>query len=100
MNNNDLNNQTDDLETQNTMNRIYTVGHSNYKIEYFIQLLKKNSITAVYDVRSVPYSRYAPQFNQGSIKKYLESAGIEYCQRSFKSVPFSVVKSGPHAFIF
>ena len=44
MNINDLNNQTDDLETQNTMNRIYTIGHSNYKIEYFIQLLKKNSI--------------------------------------------------------
>ena len=49
MNNNDLNNQTDDLETQNTMNRIYTIGHSNYKIEYFIQLLKQNNITAVYD---------------------------------------------------
>ena len=89
MNNNDLNNQTDDLETQNTMNRIYTVGHSNYKIEYFIQLLKKNSITAVYDVRSVPYSRYAPQFNQGSIKKYLESAGIEYVYLGKELGPFS-----------
>ena len=45
MNINDLNNQTENLETQKTMNRIYTIGHSNYKIEYFIQLLKKNSIS-------------------------------------------------------
>ena len=89
MNNNDINNQTDDLETQNTMNRIYTIGHSNYKIEYFIQLLKKNSITAVYDVRSMPYSRYVPQFNQGSIKQSLIHAGIDYVYLGKELGPFS-----------
>ena len=71
------------------MNRIYTVGHSNYEIEKFIQLLKGHDITAVYDVRSVPYSKYVPQFNQGSIKKYLESAGIEYVYLGKELGPFS-----------
>ena len=30
MNNNDNSNKNDNIETQNTMNRIYTVGHSKH----------------------------------------------------------------------
>jgi uncharacterized protein (DUF488 family) len=89
MNNNDINNQTDDLETQNTMNRIYTIGHSNYEIDKFIQLLKGHDITAVYDVRSMPYSRYVPQFNQGSIKQSLIHTGIDYVYLGKELGPFS-----------
>ena len=62
MNDNDLKNQNDNSETQNTMNRIYTVGHSNQEIGKFIQILMKHNINAVYDVRSMPYSRSVPQF--------------------------------------
>ena len=89
MNNNDLKNQNDNSETQNTMNRIYTVGHSNQEIGKFIQILMKHNINAVYDVRSMPYSRSVPQFNQGSIKKYLERTGIEYVYLGKELGPFS-----------
>ena len=45
MNDNDLKNQNDNSETQNTMNRIYTVGHSNQEIGKFIKILMKHNIT-------------------------------------------------------
>lgn len=55
---------------------IYTVGHSNVKFEKFLDLL--NGINVVVDVRSVPFSKYVPQFNIDSIKSQLEGIGIEY----------------------
>jgi uncharacterized protein (DUF488 family) len=55
---------------------IYTVGHSNTKFEEFLNLL--NGIEVVVDVRSVPFSRYAPQFNKQNIKEKFEAAGIQY----------------------
>ena len=89
MNNNDLNNQSDDLETQNSMGRIYTIGHSSHEIEKFIQLLKGQDIAAVYDVRSKPSSKYVPQFNRASIKQSLKNAGIGYVYLGKELGPFS-----------
>jgi uncharacterized protein (DUF488 family) len=60
------------------MHRIYTIGHSNHEIAHFIRLLKMHEITAVCDVRSVPYSKHNPQFNRKSIKQSLGSAGVKY----------------------
>ncbi len=57
---------------------IYTIGHSNHTAAYFMQLLKKHGITAVADVRSVPYSRYNPQFNKRNISRLLISENIAY----------------------
>ena len=57
---------------------IYTIGHSNHPIEIFIALLKKHGITAVADVRSVPYSRRHPQFNKDAIATSLKNEGIAY----------------------
>lgn len=59
-------------------NSIFTIGHSNHPITHFLELLKKNEITAVADVRSQPYSRYNPQFNRESFEIYLKSNGISY----------------------
>lgn len=55
---------------------IYTVGHSNIELEEFLNLL--NGIEVVVDVRSIPFSRYAPQFNAHNIKEKLQAAGIQY----------------------
>ncbi|MCL2116734.1 MAG: DUF488 domain-containing protein [Methanobrevibacter sp.] len=60
------------------MNTIYTIGHSSHKIDYFIKLLKKFDINLVLDVRSTPYSKYAPQFNKELFEKELETNGINY----------------------
>ena len=57
---------------------LFTIGHSNLSIEAFIFLLRQHGITAVVDVRSHPFSRYLPHFNQSQIKAFLSSAGIKY----------------------
>lgn len=57
---------------------IYTIGHSKSPVETIIGLLKKYSITVLMDVRSVPFSRFSPQFNQKRIQQSLLDAGIRY----------------------
>ena len=57
---------------------IYTIGHSTHNIENFVVLLKRYGINAVADVRSVPYSRWQPQFNREELKAALKSRGIAY----------------------
>jgi len=57
---------------------IYTIGHSNHSIEVFLSMLASREVTAVADVRSQPYSRYAPQFNRENVKVALNSAGLVY----------------------
>lgn len=60
------------------MTLVYTIGHSNHSEQGFVDLLTKNGITAVADVRSSPYSRFNPQFNRESLVKTLREAGIAY----------------------
>ncbi len=62
-------------ETSNPDN-IYTVGHSNIDLDEFIALL--NGIEVVVDVRSTPFSKYAPQFSMHNIREKMRVAGIEY----------------------
>lgn len=57
---------------------LYTIGHSNHSIVTFIDLLRQNDVTALGDVRSHPYSRYAPQFSRDALKTSLAEAGITY----------------------
>lgn len=57
---------------------VYTIGHSNHGLERFLELLRNAKITAVADVRSMPYSRFAPHFNQGKLGPALTNARIEY----------------------
>ena len=49
--------------------KLYTIGHSNHDVEHFIELLMKNGVKVVVDVRSTPYSQYATQFNINEIKR-------------------------------
>ncbi len=57
---------------------LFTIGHSTHPVDYFIDLLKKHSITAVCDVRSYPYSKYNPQFNREALKEELKRNNIAY----------------------
>ncbi|HFD33109.1 MAG TPA: DUF488 domain-containing protein [Gammaproteobacteria bacterium] len=57
---------------------LFTIGHSTHTVDYFIDLLKKHSITAVCDVRSHPYSKYNPQFNREVLKEELKRNNIAY----------------------
>lgn len=57
---------------------VYTVGHSTHTTERFLDLLKRNGVTAVADVRSSPFSRHNPQFNKEALTAELKKHGIAY----------------------
>ncbi len=60
------------------MQSIYTIGHSNHDIQAFLSLLINSDITALADVRSNPYSRFAAQYSREALKVSLANAGISY----------------------
>jgi uncharacterized protein (DUF488 family) len=57
---------------------IYTIGHSNLDIRIFIELLKNQGIDCLIDIRSVPFSRFCPQFNKARIEAVLAESAIRY----------------------
>src|ERR1043165_3548911 len=57
---------------------IYSIGHGTRKIDDFIKVLKDFGIQYLVDVRSRPYSRFNPQFNQDNLKHSLAKNGITY----------------------
>ncbi len=57
---------------------IYTIGHSNHNEEKFLDLLSQHGIEVLVDVRSQPFSRYNPQFNDSNLVSALKAAGIRY----------------------
>jgi uncharacterized protein (DUF488 family) len=57
---------------------IYTIGHSTRSLDAFTDLLSKNHIEVVADVRSLPGSRKFPQFNAEALEVSLPEHGIEY----------------------
>ncbi len=60
------------------MGKLFTIGHSQHDIEYFIKMLRKYNVNYVLDVRSTPYSKYAEQYNRENIEKYISRNGIRY----------------------
>jgi uncharacterized protein (DUF488 family) len=59
-------------------NTLFTIGYSNRTIDDLIALLEQHKITALCDVRSMPYSSRNPQFNCEPLKKVLKAHNIEY----------------------
>jgi uncharacterized protein (DUF488 family) len=57
---------------------IFTIGHSTHPIGAFIDLLAMNHVDLLIDVRTVPRSRYNPQFSRDALAAALSGAGIEY----------------------
>ncbi len=57
---------------------VYTVGHSTHSMEKLLDLLRRNEITAVGDVRSQPYSWMNPQFNREPMRDAFKATGISY----------------------
>lgn len=60
------------------MPAIFTVGHSNHPLPYFLDLLHAHGVTCLVDVRSVAASAYSPQFNGGVLFASLKNVGIAY----------------------
>lgn len=61
-----------------TRSLLYTIGHSNHGARDFLALLERHGVTAIADVRSVPQSRFNPQFGRKALERTLEERGIAY----------------------
>jgi len=57
---------------------LLTIGHSNQAADRFIALLRNAGVTAVADVRSVPFSRRFPWFSGKALAERLAREGIAF----------------------
>ncbi len=57
---------------------LFSIGHGNKSIEKFIDELRSFDIAYLVDVRTSPYSKWNPQFNQPVLQNYLTKLGIRY----------------------
>jgi len=57
---------------------LLTIGHSNLSAERFMALLASAGVTAVADVRSVPFSRRCPWFSGKALAERLAGERIAY----------------------
>jgi uncharacterized protein (DUF488 family) len=58
--------------------RIWTIGHSNHELEFFIQNLKSFEIRTLVDIRGLPGSAKFPWFNKENLITSLPNNGISY----------------------
>ena len=58
--------------------RLWTIGHSNRPLEEFMAMLRGHGVEVLVDVRTVPRSRYNPQFDRDALPGELAARGIEY----------------------
>ncbi len=59
---------------------LMTIGHSNLPADRFITLLRDSKVSAVIDVRSVPFSRWCPWFSSKPLATRLAADGLAYLQ--------------------
>jgi uncharacterized protein (DUF488 family) len=55
-----------------------TIGYSNQPLDMFIELLRRNEIVPVFDVRTVPRSDHNPPFNRDTLPASLDANQIAY----------------------
>lgn len=60
------------------MGRLLTIGYSGLAIDRFLELLSARGVNVLCDVRSVPYSRFRPEYSRRDLKRYLNDVGIKY----------------------
>jgi uncharacterized protein (DUF488 family) len=55
-----------------------TIGHSNRPLAEFLEMLQAHQVELLVDVRTMPRSRYNPQFNRDALPHSLAAVGIAY----------------------
>ena len=58
--------------------KIYTIGHSNYSMERFLDMLRHYNINTVVDIRGTPYSKYNVQYDKEKLQETLRAEGFTY----------------------
>jgi hypothetical protein len=64
--------------TRSATCELLTIGHSNLAADRFVSLLQDAGVTAVADVRSVPFSRWCPWFSGKALAQRLAGETIAY----------------------
>lgn len=57
---------------------VLTIGHSALPYERFLKLLRHAKVSAIADVRTLPFSRRFPQFNRDDLREELHRDGVSY----------------------
>ena len=57
---------------------VLTIGHSTRSSEEFVEMLRGNLVTSLWDIRTIPRSRTNPQFNRENLPESLKTYGIAY----------------------
>lgn len=57
---------------------IYLIGHGTLRLDAFLEILKEKQVDMLIDVRSVPFSKFVPDFNKDPLKESLLKHNIEY----------------------
>jgi len=78
------------------MNMLYTIGHSTHDWAHFVHLLQLHKIEVLGDVRSMPYSRFTPQYNRESLLGSLAQHGIKYV---FLGLELGARRSEPECYV-
>ena len=82
--------------TDHGSNAIFTIGHSNHDIQRFVELLVCHGISAVADVRSMPYSKFTPQFNRDVLGAAL---GVAHIRHVFLGGELGARRSEPECYV-
>lgn len=56
---------------------LYTIGYEGHSVESFLDLLKKNSVKCLLDVRAMPLS-HKQGFSKNTLKNHLHNHHIDY----------------------
>lgn len=57
---------------------IHTIGYGGRPMSVFLDLLRQHRIQFVIDVRSVPYSRFQPDYGREALAASLHRSGVRY----------------------
>lgn len=57
---------------------LWSVGHSNHELDAFAELVLVAGIEFLVDVRSYPYSRFAPHFNREELRGAMAERNVRY----------------------
>ena len=60
------------------MGKLYTIGYANKDFETFLKMLQDNNVNCLVDIRTTPYSKQYPEYNEDVLKEKLKDNKITY----------------------
>jgi len=58
--------------------RIFTIGHGTWTLDGMVEMLRRNGVSHLIDIRSSPYSAHQPEFARRELEKLADRKGYVY----------------------